>query len=75
MQIRVTLMGALKAHSPPGGTVELPENGTVADVLAALAIDSAAIQTVMRNGRPEPDHTVPLAADDELTILPPVGGG
>jgi len=75
MQIRVTLMGALKAQSPPGGTLELPENATVADALGALTIDPAAIQTVMRNGRPERNHTVPLSAGDELTILPPVGGG
>ncbi len=75
MQVRVKLMGALKAKAPAGDTLELPEGATIEAVFNALDIDSQAIQVVMLNNRPQTDRDHTLSADDELTILPPVGGG
>ena len=75
MQIRVNLMGGLKAQSPKNNTIELPEGSTIDDLLAALDVDPAFVQTVMVNSKPQKDRSRVLAADDELTLLPPVGGG
>ena len=75
MQVRVTLMGALKAKSPQGGAVDVPEGATIDDVLAALDIEPQAVQIVMVGGKPQPDRRTTISAGDELTIVPPVGGG
>lgn len=68
-------MGGLKAKAPEGGAIELPESATINDALTALEIEPAQIQIAMHNGKPAPDRTRELADGDELTILPPVGGG
>ena len=75
MRLRVKLMGALKAKAPAGGTLELPEDATIAAVLEALNIDSNSVHIVIVNNKPQGDRSHALSADDELTILPPVGGG
>ena len=73
--VRVKLMGSLKAKSPQQDSLELPDGATIADVLQRLDIDSKTIQIVMVNSKPQGDRSYVLSADDELTILPPVGGG
>lgn len=75
MEIRVKLMGALKAKSPPGDVLDLPDAATINDVLAALDIGAAQVQIVMVNGKPQPDRNRSVEAGDELTVLAPVGGG
>jgi len=75
MQVRVNLMGGLKVHSPGGGVLELPDQATVHSALEALGLDTAALQVVMINGKPQPDRGHELKADDELTMIPPVSGG
>jgi len=75
MQICVTLMGSLKVNSPEGNKIELPDGSTIDDLLAALNVDPAFVATVMVNGKPQKDRTRVIVADDELTLLPPVGGG
>jgi molybdopterin converting factor small subunit len=75
MQIRVNLMGGLKAQAPENNSIDLPDGSTIDDLLAALEVDPAFVQTVMLNNKPQKDRTRVISADDELTLLPPVGGG
>ena len=75
MQIRVNLMGGLKAKAPVNNVVDLPEAATIDDLLQALDVDPAALQTVMVNGKPEKDRGRVISPGDEFTLLPPVAGG
>jgi sulfur carrier protein ThiS len=75
MQIRVKLMGMLKARTPPGGTLEVAEGATIDDVLRALDIRSQTLRVFTVNGQFERDRRRVLAANDELSAIPPVGGG
>ena len=75
MIVRVKLMGTLKAKSPPGGTLELAAGATIGDALLALHIDPNSVQVFTVNGSLERNRERKLAANDELSILPPVGGG
>ena len=75
MQVRVKLMGLLKAKTPPNGKLDVPDGATIEQVLTALDIPATHVQTVFVNGRLERDRTRQLSPDDELTILAPVGGG
>jgi sulfur carrier protein ThiS len=75
MQIRLKLMGMLKAMTPPGGTIEVVDGATIDDVLRALDITSPTIRVFTVNGRFERNRSRVLAANDELSAIPPVGGG
>ena len=75
MQLRLKLMGALKAKTPQGGALELNDGASINDVLNTLDIPASHVQIVMVNGKPQPNRDTPLTAEDELTILAPVGGG
>jgi molybdopterin converting factor small subunit len=75
MRVRVKLMGTLRSKTPPDGALEVPDAATITTVLEKLQIPPQQIHVVMVNGRPERDKNRPLAADDELTVLAPVGGG
>lgn len=75
MIVRVKLMGTLKAKSPPGGTLELAAGATIADALQALNIAADSVQVFTVNGSLERNRDRVLGANDELSILPPVGGG
>jgi molybdopterin converting factor small subunit len=75
MQIRLKLMGMLKARTPAGGVLEVADGASIDDVLRALEIASKAIQIFTVNGRFERDRGRVLAANDELSVIPPVGGG
>ena len=75
MQVRVKLMGALKDKTPVDERLDLPAAATIEDALQSLEITAPQIQIVMVNGRPQPDRSQALSPDDELTVLPPVGGG
>ena len=75
MEIQVKLMGILKEKTPHGGKLELPEGATVADVLQLLDVPGERVHVFTVNGSFERDRTKPLQADDELCVIPPVGGG
>jgi sulfur carrier protein ThiS len=75
MMIQVHLMGMLKAKNPADNALELPEGATIEQALLALQIpvDSVGVFTV--NGQLVRDRAYTLQAQDDLAVLPPVGGG
>lgn len=75
MQIRLKLMGVLKAKMPAGGTLALADGATIDDALRALDVTSPAIRVFTVNGTFERDRSRVLAEGDELAVIPPVGGG
>jgi molybdopterin converting factor small subunit len=75
MKINIKLMGVLKDKTPSDGTLDLTDGATIADALTALGISSDTVQVCTVNGRLERDLQNPLAAGDELSVVPPVGGG
>lgn len=75
MQIRLKLMGMLKARMPPSGALEVADGATIDDVLRALEIAPQTVRVFTVNGQFERDRTRVLAANDELAAIPPVGGG
>jgi molybdopterin converting factor small subunit len=75
MHVRLKLSGFLKEKSPPGGTLSLADGATIEDVLTALGIAPSSVQSSLVNGRFERDRTRTLQDGDELSLLPPVGGG
>ena len=75
MQVRLKLMGTLKAKTPAGGTLEVADGATIDDVLRALGIAPQAIRVFTVNGQFERNRSRVLAANDELSAIPPVGGG
>ena len=68
-------MGALKAKSPPESRMHVDEGATIESVLSSLDIEPKQVQIVMHNNRPQPDRSTALSPDDQLTVVPPVGGG
>ena len=75
MKIKIKLMGMLKDRTPEGGELELPDNGTISDVLTVLEIDPDSVQAFSINGAIQRDKATKINDNDELTVLPPVGGG
>ncbi len=75
MRIRLKLMGMLKARTPAGGEIEVADGATIEDVLRALDVPPKTMCAFTVNGRFERDRARALAPGDELTVIPPVGGG
>lgn len=75
MKLKIKLMGMLKDHTPEGGELEVPDGSTIGDVLKLLKIESETIQAFSINGSIDRDRERTLNDGDELTVLPPVGGG
>ena len=75
MEIQVKLSGFLKEKTPPGGTLTLADGATLDDALTALGIAATSVQSSLVNGKFEKNRRRALAAGDEVTLLPPVGGG
>ena len=75
MQIRVKLMGMLKARTPAGGELEVADGATIDDVLCTLEIALRTTLVITVNGQFERNRNRELAPNDELTVIPPVGGG
>ena len=77
MQIKVVLFSVFREKLPRENhgrtTVELPESGTVKDLLDKLDIQIMATCSV--NGQLEYDHSSQLKDGDEVQIFRPVGGG
>ena len=75
MQIRVKLMGMLKEKAPEGDVIELSDESSIEDALGVMDIPVESVQIFSVNGKLVRDRTRTLQPDDELTVLPPVGGG
>lgn len=75
MNVRVKLMASLRDKSPDDASIELPEGASINDALTALDIPGDHVHLVMVNNQMERDRDRVLAEDDELLVMPPVGGG
>lgn len=77
MSIRVKLVGLLKEYALQGDNVNLERGGgrTVAEVMADLGIPASSVSIMLVNGRHVKDQNYVLEEGDELTLLPPIGGG
>ena len=77
MQIKVVLFSVFREKLPREKrgrtTVELPENGSLKDLLEKLDIHITATCSV--NGQLVYDQTTQLNEGDEVQIFRPVGGG
>jgi len=75
MIVRIKLMGVLKAKSPEDGQLELADGASIEDVLKILDVPVESVQIFTVNGSLERDRTRRLSDDDDLSVLPPAGGG
>lgn len=91
MGVKVKLVGFLKKYAPQGFTLglrpeELKPEGkslnlenadgrTVAEVMADLGIIPASVSVALVNGHYVKPQSYVLREGDELTLLPPIGGG
>ena len=75
MQVRVKLMGMFRLKAPEGNKLKLSNGATIDDALKALDIPGDHVHLVMVNGQHETDRGRTLEPDDELMVMPPVGGG
>jgi molybdopterin synthase sulfur carrier subunit len=75
VRLFATLAAFLPPHSRDGVAVlEVPEGATLQDVTQRLGIPADLARVVLVNGRDVGTDT-PLAADDIVTIFPPLAGG
>lgn len=75
MIVSVKLMGVLKAKTPSDGQLELEDGATIEDVLQMLDVPVESVQVFTVNGSLERDRARVLVAGDDLSVLPPAGGG
>lgn len=76
MKIRVRLFAALRERAGAGSLeLELPETATVGDVWAALDLGDEPPGLLFARNREYADRGAPLAAGDEVALIPPVSGG
>jgi molybdopterin converting factor subunit 1 len=76
MEVTVRLFAMLRERAGrPEVTLELPEGARVEDALAELRGLAEGIPLVMAVNREYADEARPLAAGDELALIPPVSGG
>jgi molybdopterin converting factor small subunit len=75
MKIQLKLMGMLKKHAPDDHSLELPDGATIEDALHVLKVPVESVQVFTVNGKLERDKSRVLGDNDELSIIPPVGGG
>ncbi|KAB2950987.1 MoaD/ThiS family protein [Heliorestis acidaminivorans] len=74
MKILVKLFATFRDNRFVKQEMEFPDDTTVKEVLAVLAIPDEEVAILMVNGRNEEvDH--PLKDGDTLSLFPPVGGG
>jgi molybdopterin synthase catalytic subunit len=78
MVVRIRLFAMLRERAGTNElSLELPEGARVRDALAASAVAelAAGLPLVMAVNRVYADADAPLAAGDELALIPPVSGG
>jgi MoaE-MoaD fusion protein len=76
MEVTVRLFATLRERVGASEvTLELPEGARVRDALGELAEVTAGVPVVMAVNREYADEEQPLAAGDELALIPPVSGG
>ena len=75
MIVRLKLMGVLKAKTPQHGQLEIEDKATIEDVLRALDVPVESVQVFTVNGSLERDRSRVLSDGDEVSVLPPAGGG
>ena len=76
MLVRVRLFAALRERAGAEEIeLELPEGASVADALAEMGDLTGNLSVVMAVNQEYADAGVPLAAGDELALIPPVSGG
>ncbi len=74
MKIRLKLMGVLRERTPEE-MPDWPEGTTIRDVLSQIGVETSEVQICSVNGALARDLDRPLHDNDELQVLPPVGGG
>jgi molybdopterin converting factor small subunit len=77
MNVHVHPFANLRDYAPTGkGSFELSlaDGAPVAAVFAAMRIPTTVEAVILVNGR-RADQSTPLAADDEVTLFPPMEGG
>lgn len=81
MTVRVKLFAAAREAAGAGEVaVEVAEPARVESVLAAIAARSPALAAIVRRSRLAVNERfaapgAPVAAGDDLALIPPVGGG
>ncbi|GAB4435470.1 MAG: hypothetical protein Kow0031_17210 [Anaerolineae bacterium] len=79
MKVTARLHATLRRATPNGlqnrVSVELPENATIADLLAALAIDASPEHVMLLIDHRRVTPAQPLADGDEVQLFPPISGG
>jgi molybdopterin synthase catalytic subunit len=76
MQVRVRLFAALRQRAGAEEIeLELPAGARVRDALREVAWLTGDLRVVMAVNREYADADQPLAAEDELALIPPVSGG
>jgi len=73
--VRLKLMGVLKAKTPNNGQLEIADGATIEDVLRAVDVPVESVQVFTVNGSLERDRGRVLSDGDDLSVLPPAGGG
>lgn len=76
MQVTVRLFAGLREHAGTGSRkLELPDGATVADVWASLELGDEPGGLLYAVNRAYAEPGQPLAAGDEVALIPPVSGG
>jgi molybdopterin converting factor small subunit len=79
MRVQVKLFATLRKYMPPGSagdtlTVEVPDDATVADLVAALGIPSDHARMAVAGGE-QLDLAARLPSGLEINLFPPLAGG
>jgi molybdopterin converting factor small subunit len=79
VRVEVRLFATLAAFLPPqsrdgAAVLEIPDGGTLRDVTQRLGIPADLARVVLVNGR-DVGADASLAAEDIVTIFPPLAGG
>ena len=76
MEVHVRLFAGLRQRAGADElTLELPDGARVRDALERVADLTAGVRVVMAVNQEYADAAQPLAAGDELALIPPVSGG
>jgi molybdopterin converting factor subunit 1 len=76
MQVQIRLFAGLRERAGTDRmTLELPDGAHVSDALSELRWLTGDLKAVLAVNREYANDSTPLAADDELALIPPVSGG